>query len=80
MAVDEIVHETKYLKFVLLKKGARTNRYGVFSVNHGAKLGEIKWHGAWFTYAFFPEIDTLFNDECLVNIITFIRKEMAKRT
>lgn len=80
MALENIIHETKYLRFVLLHKGERTSKFGVFSVNHGTKLGEIKWYGAWFTYAFFPEPDTLFNDECLSDIIAFIRGEMAKRT
>jgi hypothetical protein len=77
--VDEVIHETKYLRFVLLRTG-RTNRYGVFSVQHDTKLGEVRWHGAWFTYAFFPEAQTLFNEECLGNIMVFIRRQMEKRS
>jgi hypothetical protein len=80
MYVGDVVHKTKHLKFILQKKGARTDKYGVYSVSHDSRLGTIKWHGAWFTYAFFPESDTIFNNDCLKTIVAFIDRVMAKRT
>lgn len=48
-------------------KSGKTKIFDVFTVeepNH-FKLGEIKWHGAWRRYAFFPSPDTLFEPTCL---------------
>jgi hypothetical protein len=42
-------------------------------------LGEIKWYGAWRTYAFFPEVASLFNEQCLLDIAEFIHTEMRVR-
>jgi len=63
------------------EKGARANRYGVYSRFDGTRLGTVKWVEEWcaYGYYFFPEVDTLFSDGCLESIMSFIRKEMAKR-
>lgn len=35
-------------------------------------LGQIKWHGSWRQYCFFPVDDTVFNKECLNDITKFL--------
>jgi hypothetical protein len=37
----------------------------------GAILGMIRWHGAWRKYAFYPNKDTLFEEDCLRDIANF---------
>ena len=79
--MDEIIAFNQgYLRFVLLKSG-RTERWDVLSTKHGDRLGIIKWYGAWFRYAFFPEPDTLFDAECLKVLGAFIaiRDEVRKK-
>ena len=34
-------------------------------------LGDVKWRGPWRKYAFFPDRDTLFEEECLRAIAQF---------
>jgi len=68
---EQVIFDQGYLLFVLLKRG-KTERWDVRSVKHGNRLGIIKWHGAWFRYAFFPESDTLFDAECLKILRAFI--------
>jgi len=64
---------SKYLEFRLLEQKPKTQVIGVMSRYAGIKLGTIKWYGAWRQYAFFPESDTLYNVECLNDIISYIK-------
>lgn len=64
---------SKYLEFKELQSKPKTKVISVDSKLHGNTLGIIKWYGAWRQYAFFPEYGTLFNTECLDDIISYIR-------
>lgn len=33
-----------------------------------APLGELRWHGPWRQYCFFPQGDTIFNPGCMERI------------
>ena len=37
-------------------------------------LGEIKWNTCWRKYCFYPEYETVFDNKCLTDIITFLNK------
>jgi hypothetical protein len=52
----------------------------------GRFLGEIRWFGRWRGYAFYPYMDTLYEQRCMREIADFVeaqtrakRKEWAKR-
>ena len=64
---------SKYLDFKLLEQKPKTEVIGVYSKKSRNILGIIKWYGRWRQYAFFPEIDTLYNSECLNDIIICIK-------
>lgn len=64
--------ESKYLEFRVLETKPKTIVCGVFSKTQGIKLGIIKWYGPWRQYAFFPEKDTLWNFQCLKDIVAFV--------
>jgi hypothetical protein len=52
----------------------------VTTVDGGATaLGQIRWHGPWRKYAFFAYPNTLFETNCLRDLIAFIDKQMAER-
>jgi len=70
---------TKWLSFGKLDVPDRkTDIYQVIS-NKGTFLGDVKWFGRWRCYAFFPEVDTVFNSVCLKDIREFIDKLMMER-
>lgn len=58
--------------------GRKTQRWGIYSAKHGSRLGEVRWHGPWRQYCFFPE-DALFNVGCLQEIATFLHRKMEAR-
>jgi len=64
---------SKYLEFNIIERKLKTKVVGVYSKLHGNRLGRIKWYGAWRQYAFFPADLTIFNVECLDDIISYIK-------
>jgi hypothetical protein len=65
---------SKYLEFGLIEKKPKTKVIGVWSKNHPVMLGIIKWFGRWRQYAFFPDNGTVYNVECLNDIIIHIKE------
>jgi hypothetical protein len=69
---------SKYLEFRLLEKKAKTQVIEVISEPRAGsivrfKLGIIKWYPRWRQYAFFPEAGTIFNTECINDIVFYIK-------
>jgi hypothetical protein len=70
---------SKYLEFSLIEEksiglGQKIKIIGVWSKKHSKKrLGLIKWFGRWRQYTFFPETGTVFNAECLNDIVSHIK-------
>jgi hypothetical protein len=61
----------------LLSPSGKTFTWDIFS---GALLiGQIKWHGPWRKYCFFPEGDTLWDKNCLQEVCGFIERQMQLR-
>ncbi len=72
---------TKHLEFRVTEVRDKTNVYVIFSILSKAKLGEIRWNPGWRRYCFFPEMNTVFDSDCLEDIKDFIDvlKEMLDR-
>ncbi len=66
--------EYKYINFKIIEEKPKTKVWGCYNNKSDFLLGEIKWHGAWRQYCFFPSAGTVFNNGCLVNIINFINQ------
>ena len=73
------VHQTKYLKFVLVKFKPKTKVYAVVSINHGDELGRIEWFSRWRQYCFMPLGMTVWNNNCLDDIQKFLNVLMESR-
>ena len=69
---------SEYIEFVEV---ADTGKTKVFEVRRlgGATLGMVKWYGPWRQYTFFPAPITVWNNDCLKAIITFIFGLMEER-
>lgn len=71
--------ESKYLEFFKAGHTGKTEVYDVLSKHQGSILGHIKWYGAWRQYCFWPSPETIFNPDCMADIIEFIKELMAER-
>lgn len=57
----------------------KTKVWRVASKESDAFLGTVKWHGPWRKYCFFPNEDTLFEEDCLEDIAKFLQGLKAER-
>lgn len=64
---------SKYLEFTVIEQKAKTEVIEVRSKLHDNVLGIIKWFGRWRQYAFFPVNETIFNTECLNDILKYMK-------
>jgi hypothetical protein len=75
--------ESKWIIFSLKEDTGKTKKYFVFTKDEfpsvSLKLGEIKWFGRWRQYAFFPEPETVFEHQCLKDIVAFMEGLMLER-
>lgn len=72
---------TEYLKFEFAgkTKSGKTEIWNVLAKNHRDILGQIKWYGAWRQYTFRPADGTVFNTDCMREIISCINRLMDER-
>jgi len=72
--INELVKETKYLKFVLIENKPKTQVFRIYSKKDewDDKLAEIEWYPEWRQYCFMPIMGTVWNDGCLKDVIEFL--------
>ena len=69
----------KWINFVLLKEGKKTNVWEIVTKNGAETLGLIKWFPSWRKYALFPYKNTVYENDCLKDIAEFIEQQMKLR-
>jgi hypothetical protein len=71
---------SKWIHFwQVLDEKRKTKIFAVVAKEGGIPLGSIKWFGRWRKYAFFPQPNTVFETQCLTDIVEFINKLMEER-
>jgi hypothetical protein len=77
------IKETKYLTFATGKiEGRKTRVVHIINKSNIVEIGTIEWYGNWRQYCFMPslEFDTVWNNECLTDIVSVINDLMKERT
>lgn len=57
----------------------KTKTFFILSKENRDVLGSIKWYGAWRKYSFFPADNTLFESQCMMDIVEFMNSLMEER-
>jgi hypothetical protein len=70
---------SKWIEFYVYEDTGKTKKYNVVTKGNPIKLGEIKWFANWRKYAFFPSPDTVFEKDCMLDIVGFIEQLMEER-
>ena len=65
--------------FFTMSSSGKTKVWEIISKVDDSVLGYIKWYANWRQYCFYPEGNTVFNKECLIDIHEFITQEMQRR-
>lgn len=72
--------ESKWIKFLEGEPNKKTKVFLVVTNSVQVQdLGWIKWYGPWRKYSFFPQERTVFETDCLNDIVKFINKLMLDR-
>ena len=85
--------EVKYIEFSHRPRPSKSGKTQIWLLmtdahvsDYGDLLGEVRFHGPWRRYVFYPERDTLYEQDCLRKIADFcedqtkkLRKKWAKR-
>lgn len=53
--------------------------WDVLTTEDAVELGEVRWHTPWRRYAFFAEVGTIFEQDCLRRIATFVEQQTQRR-
>lgn len=61
------------------KPGRKTREYFIVNKSQGARLGVIKWYGAWRQYSVFIESETVWNAGCFANVQDFLKRLKEER-
>jgi hypothetical protein len=69
----------KWIEFVLSEEKPKTKVWTVEVKENGDIIGTVKWYSGWRKYAFFPEDNTVYENDCLRDIADFIEKQMRLR-
>lgn len=76
---------SKHLKFVEAPSKPKTKVWWVVNKHDEFQLGWIAWFSKWRKYAFFPKLETVYEEDCLRDIAqfcknaTYIHKERLKK-
>jgi hypothetical protein len=71
--------ESQYLEFRSLEDKPKTKVWEVVSKTSGDRLGVIKFFGRWRQYTFFPEKETAWNNQCLLDVSGFLKEQNYAR-
>ena len=70
------------LEFKETRDTGKTKVWDVFSGGDsdiGVLLGSVDWYAPWRRYVFEPAFATLFDRNCMMEIVDFIEKQMIAR-
>lgn len=73
--------ESKWIKFSIqpLSLKRKTDIYQIKTKDGDLLLGDIRWYVPWRKYCFYPCASTIFETQCLSDIIAFINYLMEER-
>ena len=74
----------KWIKFVLIENKSKTKVFDIVYNDErgdvgGLVLGKIKWFPRWRKYGFFPDTDTVWEQDCMKNVIDFLNQLKIER-
>ncbi|KKK99137.1 hypothetical protein LCGC14_2635780, partial [marine sediment metagenome] len=69
----------KYVHFVKTEDKPKTFVWSCRNNNSDDELGVVKWYAPWRSYCYFPTVQAVYSEGCLVDIRRFITEQMKAR-
>jgi hypothetical protein len=64
----------QYLVFEKQESTGKTDKFLCRNKKSTTILGEVKWHGSWRQYCYFPLIQAVYSAGCLTDIADFLNQ------
>lgn len=66
-------------KYMLVERllpnpGRKTSVWFILSASSGGRLGVVRWYGPWRQYTFCPDMHSVFNRDCMIDLSNFLRR------
>lgn len=61
--------------YVDVSKSGKTKLWRIRPLDSHDTLGEVKWYGPWRKYCFYPDHNTVFEQDCLRDIAKFCESQ-----
>jgi hypothetical protein len=71
--------EYKWFELWCTASTGKTLKFDVVTKDFPSTIGEIKWYAPWRKYSFFPSANTVFEVDCLKDIVSIISELMEAR-
>lgn len=76
----ELKTDYKWIEFVEVPTNQQTKKFNVCNKETEDFLGQVKWHGGFRKYSFFPaSANLVFESTCLRDIASFLDQLMLER-
>ena len=71
----------KHFKFIQVSSPpqVKTRRWEARTKDERTVLGNVRWYAHWRRYVFFPEANTLYDQNCLWDIADFVAERTAEQ-
>lgn len=69
--------EPRWIKFELAANLPKTQVFNVLT-KEGGYLGQVKWFGQWRRYCFYPDVGSIYEQDCLRDIANFVQQQTAQ--
>ena len=69
----------EYVHFVKTENKPKTSVWSCRNNNSSDELGIVKWYAPWRAYCFFPTVQAVYSAGCLMDINSFISRQMKIR-
>jgi hypothetical protein len=75
-----LIKKTEYLTFdSTVPEGMKTNVISVVNNRSGDEIGKIAWYSPWRQYCFLPKGNTVWNLQCMRDVLSIINQLMGER-
>ena len=74
----ELIYQTQY--FIVYETYYPKRKTPILNIvsKDGSELGEIKWFGRWRKFCYYPYSNTVWDNKCLTNLVTFLNEYNSK--
>lgn len=75
---EKITYKSNY--FYITEEILPNRKTPIYNIinNNNLKIGQIRWYGPWRKFCFYPDSDTIWDNNCLQDVLNIINDYNSK--